>query len=69
MIVIIIALSLPFPTVLSYFICVFIFTNSVILFTTGMTYVNTNVLDSWKELARDIQHELCTLGRETYENN
>ena len=63
MIVIIIALSHPFPTVLSYFICVFIFTNSLILFTTGLTYNNDNDLDAWKELARYIQHELCTLGR------
>ena len=67
MIVIIIALSLPFLTVLSYFICVFIFTNSLILFKTGLTYDNDNDLGSWKELARDIQHELHTLGRETYE--
>ena len=69
MIVIIIDLSLLFSTVLSYFICVFIFTNSLILFTTGLTYDNDNDLDAWKELARNIQHELHTLGRETYEKN
>ena len=45
----------------------FIFANSFILFLTGLTYDNNNDLDAWKELARDIQHELHTLGRETYE--
>ena len=45
----------------------FIFTNSLILFITGLTYINDNDLDAWKKLARDLQHELRTLGTETYE--
>ena len=44
----------------------FIFTSSLILFTTGLAYNNDNDLVSWKELAREHQHELHTLGRETY---